>query len=56
MSLGFNQSSKKNINEVDKLLKKYKSIKKYMKSSFYQLKVMNGTETIVKDLLEGKNT
>jgi hypothetical protein len=52
MSLGFNQSSKKSEDEVEKLLKKYKSIKKYMKSSFYQLKVMDGTETTVKSLLE----
>lgn len=41
-----------NHDEVSKLLKKYRSIKKYMKSSLYQIKTIDGTETIVKNLLE----
>ena len=52
MSEGFKESKNVSITEVDKLIKKYKSVKKYMKSSLYQLKVMDGTETTVKNLLE----
>lgn len=45
-----------NQNEIDKLLKKYKKIKKYMKSSFYTVKSIDGTENIVSDLMgETKN-
>ena len=38
--------------EVQKLMKDYKKIKKYMKSSLYQIKTMEGTETKVKKLLD----
>jgi len=38
--------------EVKKLLKKYKKIKKYMKSPLFTVKTMDGTEEIVKSLLE----
>ena len=38
--------------ELDKLLKKYKKIKKYMKSSLYQIKVIEGSESIVSDLMK----
>lgn len=38
--------------EVQKLLKKYKKIKKYMKSPLFVVKTMDGTEEIVKSLLE----
>tara|TARA_B000000557_G_scaffold262034_1_gene262067 strand:- start:1210 stop:1425 length:216 start_codon:yes stop_codon:yes gene_type:complete len=41
-----------NDDEVQKLMKDYKKIKKYMKSSLYQLKTMEGTETKVKKLLD----
>lgn len=41
--------------EVGKLLKKYKKIKKYMKSSVFQIKTMNGTEKLVQDLLNEYN-
>jgi hypothetical protein len=40
-----------NKDEVKNILKKYKKIKKYMKSSLYKVKTMDGTETLVKDLL-----
>ena len=33
-------------------MKDYKKIKKYMKSSLYQVKTMEGTETRVKKLLD----
>jgi hypothetical protein len=38
--------------EVQKLLKKYKKIKKYMKSPIFTVKTMDGTEELVKSLLE----
>lgn len=38
--------------EVDKLLKEYKKIKKYMKSSIFQVKTMDGTEEMVSQLIE----
>ena len=37
--------------EVGKLLKQYKKIKKYMKSSIYEIKTMDGTEKVVSELL-----
>jgi hypothetical protein len=41
-----------NDDEVSKLLKKYKKIKKYMKSPLYTVKTMDGTEEIVSSLLK----
>jgi hypothetical protein len=41
-----------NKNEVKKLLKKYKKIKKYMRSPLYELKTLDGTEELVSDLLK----
>ena len=38
--------------EVQKLLKKYKKIRKYMKSPIFTVKTMDGTEELVKSLLE----
>jgi len=38
--------------EVKKLLKKYKKIKKYQKSPLYAIKVMDGTEKIISSLLK----
>ena len=61
MALGFggeieNSVSKATVvindDEVQKLMKDYKKIKKYMKSSLYQVKTMEGTETRVKKLLD----
>jgi len=40
-----------NKDEVKNLLKKYKKIKKYMRSSLYSVKKIDGTERIVSDLL-----
>jgi hypothetical protein len=53
MSEGFNNKVKVVVNEngVDKLLKDYKKIKKYMKSSLYQVKKIDGTEKVVSELL-----
>mgnify|MGYP006270948355 CR=1 FL=1 len=41
-----------NLDYVDVLLKKYKKIKKYQKSSLYAVKKMNGQETIVDTLIK----
>ena len=41
-----------NEKELDKLLKKYKKVKKYMRSRLYELKNLDGTEQIVSKLLE----
>ena len=55
---GFGEKKKVNLevqinqNEVDKLIKDYKKIKKYMKSSFYTIKKIDGTEDIVSELLK----
>jgi hypothetical protein len=54
MSEGFNNKLKVeiDINEVDKLLKEYKKIKKYMKSPLYEVKKIDGTEKVVSKLLK----
>lgn len=53
MSKGFNKVKVEiNPDEVGKLLKQYKKIKKYMKSPLYEVKVMDGTENVVSKLLQ----
>jgi hypothetical protein len=55
MSNGFeNKQIKVTIkqDEVDKLLKQYKKVKKYMKSPLYTVKVMDGTENYVSQLIK----
>jgi len=41
-----------NKDEVKKLLKDYKKIKKYMRSPLFAVKTMDGTEKLVSDLLK----
>ena len=41
-----------NAEEYKKLLKKYKKTKKYMKSNLFQIKMMDGTEQFVTQLLK----
>ncbi len=38
--------------ELNKLIKKYKRIKKYTKSNLFQVKSMDGTENYVSKLIE----
>ena len=46
-----------NQSEVDNLLKKYKKIKKYQKSSLFAVKTMDGTEDYISKMVEeAKNT
>jgi hypothetical protein len=53
MSEGFDNKLKVVVKQdgVDKLLKEYKKIKKYMKSPLYQVKKIDGTEKVVSELL-----
>jgi hypothetical protein len=46
---------KVNYNEVDVILKKYKKLRKYMNTSIFEIKTMDGTETIINDLLAENN-
>jgi len=58
MSKGFGVDKNKdfkflvNKEELNSLLKKYKNVKKYMRSSLYQVKTLDGTEEYVKGLIE----
>lgn len=38
--------------EVKKLLKKYKKVKKYRRSSIFEVRTMDGTETYVSQLIK----
>ena len=38
--------------EIQKLIKEYKQIKKYMKSPLYEIKNLDGSETLVNNLLK----
>jgi len=38
--------------EIKKLLKHYKKIKKYQKSSIFEIKTMDGTETYISELIK----
>ena len=44
-----------NQEEYKKVLKKYKKIKKYMKSNLFQIKMMDGTEQLVTELTKEAN-
>lgn len=37
--------------EVNKLTKEYKRLKKYMKTNFYEIQSINGSEKIISELL-----
>lgn len=58
MSEGFQDNTKIKVgveistDEVEKLLKQYKKIKKYMKSPLYAVKTMDGTEKYVSELIK----
>lgn len=56
MSSGFGNNSKLkveiNSDEVSKLLKVYKKLKRYQKSSIFTVKTMDGNEEIISSLLE----
>jgi len=39
--------------EVKKVMKKYKKLKKYMKSSLFEIKKLDGNEEVISKLLDG---
>lgn len=52
MKKGFDNSEVKEfLTEVNKISKEYKKIKKYMKTNYFEMQKLNGTEQIVNDLL-----
>jgi len=55
MSKGFDVDFDMSSDEIDRLLKKYKKIKKYQKSSLFAVKTMDGTEDIVSKMIEEAN-
>jgi len=57
MSEGFQNNKIKvgveiSTDEVEKLLKQYKKVKRYMKSPLFAVKTMDGTEKYVSELLK----
>ena len=59
MSIGFGfdgdkkkQGIRINKEEINKVTKEYKKLKKYMKTNMYKIKDMSGKETIVSKLLD----
>lgn len=55
MSEGFSEEKIEvaiNKDEVKNLLKKYKKVKKYMRSPLFTVKKLDGTESIVSELLK----
>lgn len=49
--IGNNAKITVDFDKVVDITKKYKKLKKYMKSNYYDLLVMNGTENIITDLV-----
>lgn len=63
MSAGFGGQGKENrvgkdanitidLDNIDQVIKKYKKVKKYMKSSLFAVKTMDGTENYVSELIK----
>ena len=63
MSAGFGGQGKENrvgkdakitidLDNIDQVIKKYKKIKKYMKSPLFAVKTMDGTEEVVSSLIK----
>lgn len=52
MSQGFDVEIEMPKSDIVRLLKQYKKVKKYQKSSLYAIKTMDGTEEIVSSLVK----
>ena len=52
MSKGFDIEVEMPKSDIDRLLKKYKKIKKYQKSSLFAVKTMDGTEELVSKMIQ----
>ena len=54
-NIGSTGTVEMNAEEQQKLIKKYKRTKKYMKSNLFAVKTMDGTEKYVSELLKEAN-
>ena len=52
MSKGFDVEFEMPQEDIDKLLKRYKKLKKYQKSSLFAVKEMDGTETVISRMVQ----
>jgi|TARA_Y100000289_G_scaffold44939_1_gene44851 hypothetical protein len=52
MSDGFDVRIEMPKEDIDKLLKKYKGLKKYQKSNLFAVKTMDGTENIISKMVQ----
>ena len=52
MSKGFDVEFEMPQEDIDKLLKRYKKLKKYQKSSLFAVKEMDGTETVISKMIQ----
>ena len=52
MSKGFDVEVEMPKADIDRLLKKYKKIRKYQKSSLFAVKTMDGTEELVSKMIQ----
>ena len=52
MGKGFDVEFEVPQDQIDQLLKKYKKIKKYQKSSLFAVNTMDGTENVVSKMIE----
>ena len=52
MSEGFEVEVELPKSDIDKLLKKYKKLKKYQKSSLFAVKTMDGTENVISKMIK----
>ena len=55
MSEGFNVEIEMPKSEIDNLLKKYKKLKKYQKSSLFAVKKIDGTENLISKMIDEYN-
>jgi len=52
MSKGFDVEFDLPQEDMDKLLKKYKKLKKYQKSSLFAIKTIDGTENVISKMVQ----
>ena len=52
MSEGFDVEIEMPKSDITRLLKKYKKLKKYQKSSLFAVKTMDGTENIISQMIK----
>jgi DNA integrity scanning protein DisA with diadenylate cyclase activity len=51
MTKGFDVEVEMPKEDIDRLIKKYKNIKKYQKSSLFAVKTMDGTEKVISKMI-----